>query len=53
LSFGRVFGYTQHDRAGTLQLLELIAEATRLDRSAGGVRFGKEEEHDGLAAKVF
>jgi hypothetical protein len=36
-----------------LQLRELIAEATRLDGSAGGVRFGKEEEHDRLAAEIF
>jgi len=36
-----------------LQLLELIAEAAGLDGSAGSVGFGKEEEDDRLAAKVF
>jgi hypothetical protein len=36
-----------------LQLLELIAEAARLDGSTRGVGFGKEEEHHRLSAKVF
>lgn len=48
-----IAGDTQHHRAGSLDFLECVAEPARFKRSTGRVRFGIEEQHQVLAAKIL
>ena len=43
----------QDDSSRFLQLLVCVAEPARLNGSTGSIGFRKEEQHHGLAAKIF
>jgi hypothetical protein len=53
LGLRRIGGDTQDYGTGFLQLFVCVAEPARFNGSAGSVGLGKEEENDGLAAKIL